>query len=136
DEILRAKLARNTDPLSILWDKEDRTLPILREQPDDPDGENTLATALIHVGAQKVDWEVHDRASESPRFRLTDTSLVRLPGPGLQPGMYVALRCAGSWAAPFPGPPLERAVMGGPEALASPACHDRNKSDPVGGTRL
>jgi len=77
DEILRAKLARNTDPLSILWDKEDRTLPILREQPDDPDGENTLATALIHVGAQKVDWEVHDRASESPRFRLTDTTLVR-----------------------------------------------------------
>lgn len=26
--------------------------------------------------------------------------------------------------------------MGGPEALASPACHDRNKSDPVGGTHL
>ncbi|WP_437344343.1 hypothetical protein [Mesorhizobium marinum] len=52
-------------------------MPILREQAEDPDDENTLATALIRVGIDKVDWQVHERADTSSRYRLTDTRLVQ-----------------------------------------------------------
>lgn len=54
------------DPLSLLWDKGDAVLPILREQPDDPDHENTLATAVFHVGATSLQWRVYDKAGAEP----------------------------------------------------------------------
>ncbi|WP_202313187.1 C45 family autoproteolytic acyltransferase/hydolase [Mesorhizobium sp. L-8-10] len=60
------------DPLSALWDKGDPVLPILREQPDDPDQENTLATAVFHVGATSLQWQVYDRAGADPRFAFDD----------------------------------------------------------------
>lgn len=79
DAILRESGAEPPDPLRILWDEADADLPILRRQPDDPDGENTLATASIRVGADAVSWEVHDSARGAPAYRLTDAARV-LPG--------------------------------------------------------
>lgn len=58
------------DPLDVLWDKAVAPLPIYRVQPDDPDHENTLATAVFHVGANAVEWHVYDRAGEMPRFTM------------------------------------------------------------------
>lgn len=62
------------DPLRVLQDKVIAPLPIYREQPDDPDHENTLATAVFRVGANSVDWTVHDHASDTPRFALKGTA--------------------------------------------------------------
>jgi predicted choloylglycine hydrolase len=56
------------DPLSILWDQENSELPVYREHPYDPDGENTLATAVFHVGADTLRWRVYDQAGADPRF--------------------------------------------------------------------
>jgi hypothetical protein len=56
------------DPLSILWDQERRALPIYRAQPDDPDNENTLATAVFKIGKDSVDWAVYDGAGSTARF--------------------------------------------------------------------
>jgi len=60
------------DPLSVLWDKGDPILPIYREQPDDPDAENTLATAVFRVGRESVEWQVYDRAGGRPHFLTND----------------------------------------------------------------
>ncbi len=60
------------DPLSVLWNKDDRALPVYRAQRDDPDHENTLATAVFHIGAECVEWRVYDRADLLPRFTLRD----------------------------------------------------------------
>jgi len=46
--------------LDILRDRAGPGLPIHRGEPDDPDEENTLATALIRVEAEAVAWAVHD----------------------------------------------------------------------------
>lgn len=67
---------RRLDPLSVLWDKGDPVLPILREQPDDPDHENTLATAVFHVGANSLRWRVYDRVGAAPRFTFDDALTV------------------------------------------------------------
>ncbi|MEK1933352.1 MAG: C45 family peptidase [Pararhizobium sp.] len=56
------------DPLSILWDRERLALPIFRAQPDDPDNENTLATAVFKIGKDSVDWAVYDSAGSAARF--------------------------------------------------------------------
>ncbi|MTJ04209.1 MAG: 6-aminopenicillanic acid acyl-transferase [Sediminimonas qiaohouensis] len=53
-------------PLAILRDTGGGGLPIRRDDPDDPDCENTLATALVHVGQQGLKWTVYDRISETP----------------------------------------------------------------------
>jgi len=37
--------------------------------PDDPDNENTLATALMEIGRETVLWRVHDSRSETPVYR-------------------------------------------------------------------
>jgi len=76
DAILREAGAGRPDPLRILWDGADTDLPILREQPDDPDGENTLATASFHVGAAEVTWQVYERAGGIPSHRLTGAALL------------------------------------------------------------
>ena len=64
------------DPLSILADQENRRFPIYRDQADDSDAENTMATADIQVGAQQVTWAVHERPGQSARFNLVDANLV------------------------------------------------------------
>jgi hypothetical protein len=58
----------NLDPLSILWDTEEPALPIYRTDPADPDTENTLASAVFHVGKQRVEWCVYDRPERLARF--------------------------------------------------------------------
>lgn len=46
------------DPLALLHDTGGEGLPILRRDPDDPDEENTLATALFRITVQGVTWRV------------------------------------------------------------------------------
>jgi predicted choloylglycine hydrolase len=48
------------DPLAVLWDKGNPTLPVLTSE--------TLATAVFHIGAKSVEWSVYDRAGEPPCF--------------------------------------------------------------------
>lgn len=45
--------------LSILRDVADAELPIYRRAADDPDDENTLATAVFRIGANSVEWRVY-----------------------------------------------------------------------------
>ncbi|GGF50389.1 peptidase C45 [Aliidongia dinghuensis] len=59
------------DPLTILRDTARAALPIHRMQPDDPDNENTLATAIFKIGADKVECAIYDAADSQPRFRFT-----------------------------------------------------------------
>ncbi|OCP18760.1 MULTISPECIES: C45 family peptidase [unclassified Ensifer] len=73
DVILAEAVSTSPDPLDILWDKAVSPLPIYRAQPDDPDHENTLATAVFHIGAQSIDWKVYDRAGDAPRFTMNGT---------------------------------------------------------------
>ncbi|WP_338524208.1 C45 family peptidase [Pseudomonas batumici] len=47
--------------LAILRDESDRDLPVYRCAADDPDDENTLATALFSIGASTVEWRVYIR---------------------------------------------------------------------------
>lgn len=60
------------DPLSVLWDKSVPALPVYRAQSDDPDHENTLATAVFHVGNEFVEWRVYDRPKALPRLTFRD----------------------------------------------------------------
>ncbi|RTZ45671.1 peptidase C45 [Candidimonas sp. SYP-B2681] len=64
------------DPLAILADQANDEYPIYRDSPDDTDGENTMATADIHVGADQVTWQVYERPGQSSRFSLIDARLV------------------------------------------------------------
>ncbi len=50
-----------TAPLDILHDTGGPGLPIHRSAPDDPDDENTLATAIFEIGTEAVTWSVHDQ---------------------------------------------------------------------------
>lgn len=64
------------DPLAILWDRQRTVLPIYREQPDDPDDENTLATAVFRIGMDRIACEIYDRANAAPLFRLEEVRLL------------------------------------------------------------
>ena len=44
---------------------------IRRDAGDDPDDENTLATAVLHVGNTGIDWSIHDRKTGDPAYRGT-----------------------------------------------------------------
>jgi hypothetical protein len=46
----------------ILLDQCEGELPILRNDPMDPDGENTLATAVIQIFEDKIKWNVYEQA--------------------------------------------------------------------------
>ncbi|MNF34653.1 Acyl-coenzyme A:6-aminopenicillanic acid acyl-transferase [compost metagenome] len=48
--------------LAILRDTSDGELPVYRTAADDPDDENTLATALFLIGSEAVDWAVYTEA--------------------------------------------------------------------------
>lgn len=56
------------DPLAILRDRAGPGLPIRRDAPDDPDAENTLATAVLRLGARGIDWTIHAGATGAPAF--------------------------------------------------------------------
>ncbi|KPA87927.1 putative choloylglycine hydrolase [Pseudomonas asplenii] len=53
--------------LELLRDEADPALPIYRCAPDDPDDENTLATAVFTLTASTVEWRVYThRSTEQP----------------------------------------------------------------------
>jgi len=56
------------DPIRILRDTSGSGLPIHRSRSCDPDNENTLATALFHVGTSAVEWSIYDQNSDRPVF--------------------------------------------------------------------
>jgi hypothetical protein len=58
------------DPLVILADQEDAALPIYRAHPDDPDDENTLATADMTIRATHIEWRVHEHPGQPARYRM------------------------------------------------------------------
>ncbi|WP_321799295.1 C45 family peptidase [Caballeronia sp. J97] len=58
------------DPLAILADRDDAALPIHRTHPDDPDDENTLATADIVIRASHIEWQVHEHPGQPARYRM------------------------------------------------------------------
>jgi predicted choloylglycine hydrolase len=79
DAVIANASAGRLDPLSVLWDRGHLTLPVYRAQSDDPDHENTLATAVLRVGAASIAWDVYDRAGAPPRLAFRD--LERQDGP-------------------------------------------------------
>lgn len=58
----------STQILSVLSD-DDGSLPVYRLAEDDPDQENTLATAVFHIGESAVHWSVYGLAR--PRVALS-----------------------------------------------------------------
>jgi hypothetical protein len=70
NEIIANLGPHDRDPQPLLRDRAHPLLPIHREQPDDPDNENTLATAVFEIGADRVVWRVYDGISETPRFAM------------------------------------------------------------------
>ncbi|HEX7866483.1 MAG TPA: C45 family peptidase [Variovorax sp.] len=67
-----ALLADGDDPLHLLADSGDASFPILRADPADSDGENTMATADIRIGASRIEWEVYEHPGQLPRFHMID----------------------------------------------------------------
>ncbi|WP_233833643.1 C45 family autoproteolytic acyltransferase/hydolase [Paraburkholderia sp. ZP32-5] len=68
-----ARQARHSpEPLSILADTHDASLPIYRNDPNDPDDENTLATADILIKASHIEWSVYEQPGTPPRYRMID----------------------------------------------------------------
>ena len=61
-----------SDPLLILHDTGGEGLPIRRDDPHDPDDENTLATTIFAIEGKRLDWTVYDGTCELTRFRLTE----------------------------------------------------------------
>jgi hypothetical protein len=64
-------VAKRIEPLAILRDTSGPGLPIHRTAPDDPDDENTLATALFRVEDLRVEWRIHDDADGPPAYAGT-----------------------------------------------------------------
>ncbi|WP_245152481.1 C45 family autoproteolytic acyltransferase/hydolase [Allopusillimonas soli] len=64
--------SRDINPLAILADQSDPLLPIYRDADNDPDDENTLATADMHVGEDHVRWQVYGRPGTAPLYSLID----------------------------------------------------------------
>lgn len=60
--------AGERSPLVILHDQQGDGLPILRLAANDPDHENTLATAVMRIEADGVAWEIHDRPNAAPAY--------------------------------------------------------------------
>jgi len=61
--------AGSPDALTLLLDQSGPGLPIHREDPDDPDHENTLATAVLRVKKERVEWSVYDKFTNVPVYR-------------------------------------------------------------------
>lgn len=56
---------------AILSDQHDAVLPIYRLSPQDPDDENTLATALFTLHAEQVDWQIFTLERDEPELNGT-----------------------------------------------------------------
>lgn len=69
DDLLAAGVA---DPLAILRDVGGPGLPIRRDDPFDPDDENTLATAVFTLDRERLDWAVYDTAEDPARFHIRE----------------------------------------------------------------
>lgn len=67
-----ARLRQPPNPLAILFDQGHADFPIFRDDPNDSDHENTLATAHIQVGREAVHWRVHTRQSPTPLYRMVN----------------------------------------------------------------
>ncbi|GGE05200.1 peptidase C45 [Aureimonas endophytica] len=67
DELVAEGIAAR-DPLATLRDTGGEGLPIRRDDPHDPDDENTLATALFTIEDGRLDGSVHDGSGELARF--------------------------------------------------------------------
>ncbi len=70
DEIVGGAGEGELNPLAVLWDRANPALPVYRDSPDDPDDENTLATAVFEIGTDSVAWRVYDRHDDSARFTV------------------------------------------------------------------
>lgn len=57
--------AGHCGPVAILRSTDGPGLPIHRTAPDDPDCENTLATAVFRVGKTGVEWNIFDQNSDT-----------------------------------------------------------------------
>jgi hypothetical protein len=67
-----SRSGQEPDPLAILADTRDTSLPIYRADPADPDDENTLATADIMIRASHIEWDVYEQPGTPPRYRMID----------------------------------------------------------------
>lgn len=56
------------DPLAILRDTGGCGLPIRRDAADDPDEENTLATALFRVTQDGIEWSIYDQGADPAAY--------------------------------------------------------------------
>jgi hypothetical protein len=65
-----ALVEAGAEPLAILRDQADAALPILRRAPDDPDVENTLATALFSIGSVDVACDVFAGGRQHPCLHI------------------------------------------------------------------
>lgn len=66
-----ALLALGAAPLVILRDTGGPGLPIRRDAADDPDHENTLATAVFRISDTGIHWSIHDRPTGDPALAGT-----------------------------------------------------------------
>jgi hypothetical protein len=89
NEIIAGLGGCDVDALTILWDRAKATLPVYREQPDDPDNENTLATAVFEIGASQVAWRVYDRLGE-PACLAAEGGLAPFQGGSITPSSRIA----------------------------------------------
>jgi predicted choloylglycine hydrolase len=65
-----AAVGATPDALTLLFDQSDIQFPIYRDDPHDSDNENTMASALLQVGSNVVEWQVHTAKSAEPVFKL------------------------------------------------------------------
>lgn len=61
--------AGELEPIEILRSKSDHSLPIWRRDEDDPDKENTMASALFELSNNKLDWSIYSGASDTILFQ-------------------------------------------------------------------
>ena len=57
------------EPLEILFDTDHPEFPVFRQDPADPDTENTLASARFEFAADAVHWQVHQGRCVEPTYR-------------------------------------------------------------------
>lgn len=57
------------DGLAILRDSSGPGLPIRRDDPADPDNENTPATCIFNVSSKGIDWRIYNNVKGSPIYQ-------------------------------------------------------------------
>lgn len=60
--------ATAVNALSVLRDSAGPGLPIWRDAIDDPDDENTLATAVMQISAEGITWSIYDHATDCAAY--------------------------------------------------------------------